>query len=168
MNKDEKLFLRDYYMKSRDKTREEDNDILIKIDNRTLASLKRLSYAIAKLNLHKEVTRDDCIEAIRLKNYSLKSAGLDPNTGEVDIARVMGTSDLTEKNNRNLILKVIKDWIEDTDNLDYEYIYKSKLKQLMTTEHNMGKSTFYNVFKQLKNNGDIIEDKDKIYLAEKH
>lgn len=168
MNKDEKLFLRDYYMKSRDKTREEDNDILIKIDNRTLASLKRLSYAIAKLNLHNEVTRDDCIEAIRLKNYSLKSAGLDPNTGEVDIARVMGTSDLTEKNNRNLILKVIKDWIEDTDNLDYEYIYKSKLKQLMTTEHNMGKSTFYNVFKQLKNNGDIIEDKDKIYLAEKH
>jgi replicative DNA helicase Mcm len=61
----------------------------IPITPRQLESIVRLSEARARMKLQKEVTPEDVDRAIHLMEYCLQSVGVDPETGKVDIDKMM-------------------------------------------------------------------------------
>jgi replicative DNA helicase Mcm len=61
----------------------------IPITPRQLESIVRLSEARARMNLRNEVTAEDVDRAIGLMEYCLRSVGVDPETGKIDIDKMM-------------------------------------------------------------------------------
>lgn len=143
------------------------DDEVIPLDARALNSLIRLSGAIAKLQLKKQIDVEECEEADKLLEYSLNQIGYDPETDKIDFSRVTGEPTNADKKNRKNIMTIISDWINNNGNLDDKYILKSKLLELFTEETGKSKDTFYNAYKQLKNAGDIIEKQKRVYIKEK-
>ncbi len=61
----------------------------IPITPRQLESIVRLSEARARMKLKNEVTADDVDKAINLMEYCLRTVGVDPETGKIDIDKMM-------------------------------------------------------------------------------
>jgi replicative DNA helicase Mcm len=61
----------------------------IPITPRQLESIVRLSEARARMKLQNEVTPEDVDRAIHLMEYCLESVGVDPETGKIDIDKMM-------------------------------------------------------------------------------
>jgi replicative DNA helicase Mcm len=61
----------------------------IPITPRQLESIVRLSEARARMKLQNEVTSEDVDSAIHLMEYCLESVGVDPETGKIDIDKMM-------------------------------------------------------------------------------
>lgn len=61
----------------------------IPITPRQLESIVRLSEARARMKLKDKVTSDDVDRAIGLMEYCLKSVGIDPETGKMDIDKML-------------------------------------------------------------------------------
>lgn len=165
LNKESRKYLNDYFVKI--KSIDNYDDEVIPLDARALNSLIRLSGAIAKLKLKKQIDVEDCEEAVKLLEYSLNQIGYDPETDKIDFSRVTGEPTNADKKNRKNIMTIISDWINNNSNLDDKYILKSKLLELFTEETGKSKDTFYNAYKQLKNAGDIIEKQKRVYIKEK-
>ena len=99
-----------------------------------------------------------------MQNYSLKTLGMEPLEGKIDIDNVRGNTSNKDKANRKKILKVITGYIDSDGNLDDEAIPKDVLLEECQKQFNMGKSTFYKTFKQLKDGKEIYEHHRKVYL----
>lgn len=61
----------------------------VPITPRQLESIIRLSEARARMRLSREVTVDDVEHAISLMEHCLKSVGIDPETGKLDIDKML-------------------------------------------------------------------------------
>jgi len=61
----------------------------IPVTPRQLESIVRLSEARARMKLKNDVTSDDVDHAINLMEYCLKSVGVDPETGKLDIDKML-------------------------------------------------------------------------------
>ncbi len=82
--------LKEYYVKMRSSGASEEKGVhAIPISARQLEALIRLSEATAKLYLSSTVTLQHARYAINLLHYSLEQVGLDPETGKIDIDRIM-------------------------------------------------------------------------------
>jgi replicative DNA helicase Mcm len=81
----EKIIL-DYYMKMRTVEAEE----MITVTPRQLEGLIRLATARARLLLKTQVEEDDAKRAIYLLQHMFESAGIDVNTGKVDLGVLQG------------------------------------------------------------------------------
>ena len=129
-------YMMDYYVKYR-----EDNtndDVTVFATARLGEALGRLSGAIAKLKLHKEVTEEDIDLAIQLVNYSLEN--LDQ----------LGVEKTTQQQQRETIIKLLK----ETSNLDGA-MDRSKLRELFIEETNNSEATFNRRITELINSKDI-------------
>ena len=157
LSKETQEYLINYYVEVKSISLEDG----IPLDPRVLNSLIRFSSAIAKLKLKDKIDVEDCKEAIKLFEYSLKQFGYDPETGKIDISRVTGEPTRADKRNRIKIMEIIKDWINTNNNL---YILKPKLLESFIEDTGKSKDTFYNAYNQLKNAGDIIEKQKKVYI----
>jgi replicative DNA helicase Mcm len=78
--------LRDYYMKMRNV----DSEGMITVTPRQLEGLVRLATARARLLLKNNVETDDAERAIYLVEQMLRTAGVDVNTGQVDLGVLHG------------------------------------------------------------------------------
>ena len=153
-NKELEQYLLDYYLESRG----------IGKDARSFEAVNRFAGAIAKLQLHDQINVEDYTEAIDMQNYSLKTLGMEPLDGKIDIDNVRGNTSNKDKANRKKILKVINGYINSDGNLDDEAIPKDVLLEECQKQFDMGKSTFYKTFKQLKDGKEIYEHHRKVYL----
>ena len=153
-NKELEQYLLDYYLESRG----------IGKDARSFEAVNRFAGAIAKLQLHDQINVEDYTEAIDMQNYSLKTLGMEPLDGKIDIDNVRGNTSNKDKANRKKILKVINGYINSDGNLDNEAIPKDVLLEECQKQFDMGKSTFYKTFKQLKDGKEIYEHHRKVYL----
>jgi len=79
----------EFYLKMRS-VEGEDKEKMITITPRQLEGLVRLSTARARILLKNQVEEDDANRAIYLFNEMLKNAGIDVNTGKIDIGVLQG------------------------------------------------------------------------------
>jgi replicative DNA helicase Mcm len=73
-----------------------------------LEALVRLSKANARMRLSKEVTIEDANRAIDLVKRSLHEAGIDPESGKVDIDILMTGKSRSQRQNMERIMEIIK------------------------------------------------------------
>ena len=133
-------------------------------DARSFLAVNRFAGAIAKLKQHDHIHIDDYNLAIDMQNYSLKTLGMDPLDGKIDIDNVRGNLNNKDKRNRDAIKKVMTQYINSDDNLDVDSIPKQTLIEECQRQFDMGKSTFYKAFKQLKNAKEIYETHKQVYF----
>ena len=131
-------------------------------DPRANESVNRFAGAIAKLRLHEVITEEDYEEAIKIKEFSYKTLGIDLEN--VDIDNVRGHTDNKDRERRKQILKVMEWYINTVENLEAEAIPKDILLEQCKQQHGMGKSKFYDAFAQLKNGDEIYEYNKKVYF----
>jgi DNA replication licensing factor MCM4 len=75
---------------------------------RQLDSMIRISEAIAKMRLAKEVSEDDVQEAVRLIKTAMKQSATDPRTGEIDMGIITTGVSATSSERVRVICEFIK------------------------------------------------------------
>lgn len=154
-NEELEQYLLDYYLESR----------AIGKDARSFEAVNRFAGAIAKLQLHDQINVEDYAEAIDMQNYSLKTLGMEPLDGKIDIDKVRGNTNNKDRENRKKILKVITEYINSNSNLDVDAMPKDVLlEECRKPPIDMGKSTVYKIIRQLKAGKEIYEYNKRIYL----
>jgi len=81
----------------------------IPITPRQLEALVRLAKANARMRLSKEVTIEDANRAIDLVKRSLHEAGIDPESGKVDVDILMTGKSKSQRQNIERVLDIIKE-----------------------------------------------------------
>ena len=89
LTKEAETEIMEFYLKMRS-IEDEDKEKMITITPRQLEGLIRLATARARLLLKNQVEKDDAERAIYLFNEMLENAGVDVNTGKVDIGTLQG------------------------------------------------------------------------------
>ena len=124
---------------------------------RFIRSIPKLAGAYAKLHLRANINKSDVQNAINLKEYSINLIGLDPITNTIDTDRVTGNLNQDDKRQREIIKHLIKDYVEDPNNLDSEGIPSRILLENYQSETNKSKNTFYRRLGELKTAGEVLE-----------
>ncbi len=120
-------YLRNFYLKTRKKT--EGKTDAIPITMRQFEALIRLSEASAKVQLQKEVRKEDAQRAIKLMKFSLMQLGMDPETGEIDIDRAEGATTSSERSRIRVILDLINRMSETKKELSLDDIRNEAVRQ---------------------------------------
>lgn len=129
----------------------------IPITPRHLESLIRLSVARARVLLKEEVTVEDAEAAIRLMDYSLRTAGLDVSSGKIDIDILMTGRSRSRWEKMRIILKEI-------ENLEAE-VGKASLSELRRrcVDKKIEPDEFYKLIEQMREQGVIMfPDEDTV------
>ena len=124
---------------------------------RFIRSIPKLAGGYAKLHLRGKITKEDVQNSIHLKEYSINLIGLDPITNTIDTDRVTGNLNQDDKRQREIIKHLIKDYLEDPNNLDSEGIPSKILLENYQHETNKSKNTFYRRLGELKQAGEVLE-----------
>ena len=124
---------------------------------RFIRSIPKLAGAYAKLHLRGTISKDDVQNAIKLKEYSINLIGLDPITNTLDTDRVTGNLNRDDKRQREIIKHLIKDYVQDPNNLDSEGIPAKILLENYQSETDKSQETYYRRLKELKQAGEVIE-----------
>ncbi len=98
-----------FYVKLRnDKTADPTKPRPIPISARQLESLIRLAEASARMRLSNSVTKKDALKAIELLRFSMQEVGVDPDTGEFDIDRLITGISSTQRNKIIILKNILK------------------------------------------------------------
>lgn len=89
LSDDAKEEIEKFYVSLRNSGPQKDAVKPIPITPRQVEAIIRLSEAAAKARLSDKVTREDAKRAIELQRYCLLQVGLDPETGSIDIDRIV-------------------------------------------------------------------------------
>jgi replicative DNA helicase Mcm len=96
-----------FYMSIRKQARESDKNTIM-ITLRQLESIIRVTEAHARLHLREEATEEDADIAIKLIQRSLQTAGMDPETGEVNLATWYQKTPTTFVEQRDAAIKIVQ------------------------------------------------------------
>lgn len=97
-----------FYVNMRETAQEAEN-IPIPLTTRQLWAVIRLSRASARVRLSDEVTIEDAERAINLVMVSLKEAGVDLETGRVDIDKIMVGVTSSQRDKIKVILDIVRE-----------------------------------------------------------
>lgn len=123
---------------------------------RFIRAIPKLAGAYAKLHLRTNITKEDVEKAIALKNYSVNLIGLDPFTGTIDNDRVTGNLNKEDKREREIIKKLIKEYLEDP-NIDEDGIPANILIHNYLSRIGKSKSTYKRRLNELIKIGEVIK-----------
>lgn len=137
----------------------EDKDV-ISFDTRRLQAIIRLSTAIAKLRLNDTVTLEDTKEAIDLIEYQLVNFGIVKETGEIDIDKAYGKSKGNVREQRDILLNIIK---KEATSLD-KTVETKEIIEIFTEKTGCSVSTTYDRLGELKKDGYIKKLTKRIKL----
>ncbi len=104
---DASKILEDFYVKMRKKGEKE--DAAISITARQLEAVIRLAEASARARLDSFVRIEDVERVIRIVEHCLKEIGIDPETGEIDIDKIMVGTTKTQRDRIKIIHEIIKE-----------------------------------------------------------
>lgn len=100
----------EFYVRIRNKDASSDEGMRpIPISPRQLEALIRLSEASAKVRLSKKVLKQDAQRAIALLSSCLREVGIDPETGELDIDRIVTGITSSQRNRIVQIREIIRE-----------------------------------------------------------
>jgi len=120
--------LRRFYLNTR--KRAEGGGGPIPITLRQFEALMRLAEASARIQLSKEVRKEDAQRAIRLMRFSLQQLGFDTETGQIDIDRAEGASVTSSERSRiRMVMDIINDLSEKTKEISIAEIQKLARKE---------------------------------------
>jgi replicative DNA helicase Mcm len=100
--------IKDFFVSMRNSD-SKDSKKAIAISARQLEALIRLSEASAKSELRDKVTKKDSKKAIELVHYSLSQIGMDPETGDIDIDRIITGISTTQRNSLVTVREIINE-----------------------------------------------------------
>jgi len=98
--------LREFYVNTRNSNPEEQG--AVPITARQLEAIIRLSEASAKIKLKDTVDKEDAEKAVRLQMACLKAVGVDPETGEIDVDIISGTTPKSDRDKMQRVSEEIK------------------------------------------------------------
>lgn len=151
--------IRNYYVKMRNHD-DTDRDGPIPITLRQIGAIVKVSKIFAKYNHSDKITRTEAKEGIKLMHYILSQIGLDPETGKIDIDRIIAGIKITEidEGTTRRVLETIKD-LEDVIG---ENIHLSQIIEWCKAR-NIPENETRKALKQLKNESVIIEPYENIF-----
>ncbi len=139
--------LKNFYIKTRKKA--EGASAPVPITLRQLEALMRIAQASAKIQLQKEVRREDAQRAIKLMKASLRQLGFDPETGMIDVDRSEGAVTSAERSRIRVILDIIEELSATKKELLVEDIIKAAKKE--------GVEEVEEILEKLKREGMLFE-----------
>lgn len=119
--------LKNFYVKTRKQA--EGAGAPVPITLRQLEALMRIAQASAKIQLQKEVRKEDAQRAIKLMKYSLWQLGFDPDTGMIDVDRSEGAVTSAERSRIRIILDIIDEMSATKKEILVEDIIKTAKKE---------------------------------------
>jgi replicative DNA helicase Mcm len=143
--------IRSYYMDMR----KVESEGMITVTPRQLEGLVRLATARARLLLKDKVDSADALRAIYLVEQMLKTAGVDVNTGKMDVGVLYGKPQ-SETSKSKLFMDVFKG-LSGTENNDVDE--KALIEELIKTGKFTDENDARNVFNKAKREGLIYERK---------
>ncbi len=143
----------DFYVSLRNKKSLASDEVrAIPISPRQLEALIRLSEGCARLRLSDKVTKKDAERAIKLLKFSLSKVGVDPETGEIDIDRIV--SGITAKQRSNIML--VKEVINELSNKYGEAIPTDEIIN-EAVNRGLTEEKAEEVINRMKREGEIFE-----------
>src|SRR6476619_5342995 len=146
--------IRDYYMKMRNV----DSDSMITVTPRQLEGLIRLSTARARLLLKEKVEKEDAERSIFLVQRMLETAGVDVNTGKVDLG-VLHVKPFSEISKLKLFMEIFSSLSGEDKNDVEENTFIIELAKTGKFSESDAKS----FIKKAMNDGQIYERKPGFY-----
>ncbi|MFQ6137060.1 MAG: LAGLIDADG family homing endonuclease [Candidatus Hydrothermarchaeales archaeon] len=145
-----------FYVDMRETTREAEN-IPIPLTARQLWAIIRLARASARVRLSNEVTVDDTNRAIHLVMASLKDAGVDLETGRVDIDKIMVGVTRSQRDKIKILLDIVRE-------LEKEFGTAGKAEILeRADEEGISKENAEELIEMLKKRAELYEPKHGYY-----
>ena len=142
--------IKDFYMKLRE-TASKNESYPIPITPRQLWSVIRLTLASARLRLSNVATEEDADRAINLMKSCLLEAGLDVESGVIDIDKIMVGIPKSQRDKISVILSIIKGLEETSGTAHIDEIIK-EAQRYQIDEENVKK-----IINKLKMEGLIYE-----------
>src|SRR5215210_472069 len=146
--------IRDYYMKMRNV----DSDSMITVTPRQLEGLVRLSTARARLLLKDKVEKEDAERSIFLVQRMLETAGVDVNTGKVDLGVLHGKP-FSEISRLKLFMEIFSSLSGEEKNDVEENVF---IGELVKTDKFSDSDAKLHI-KKAMNDGQIYERKPGFY-----
>jgi replicative DNA helicase Mcm len=143
--------IRNYYMDMR----KVESEGMITVTPRQLEGLVRLATARARVLLKDKVEADDASRAIYLVEQMLRTAGVDVNTGKMDVGVLYGKPQ-SETSKSKTFMDVFKG-LSGTDNNDVEE--KALIEELVKTTKFSDENEAQKYFEKAKREGQIYERK---------
>lgn len=148
--------IRNFYVSLRNSSSNSDDQKVkpIPISARQLEGLIRLTEASARLRLATKATKEDAERAIGLVTHCLNQVGIDPETGQLDMDRISGTSTASARN-KIVIVKEILNKLEEAGlkTIPIEEIFAQ------AAQKGLPEDKTEQVIDQLKKSGEIFEPK---------
>lgn len=127
-------------------------DSPVPISERQLQSILRLTEAAARMRLSQRAEKRDADTAIEVLSICLRETGRDPETGELDIDMVQGSSSKRRRDKASIVEDIIEEGTETyTEGLSKDYILEQ------AQERGVNKKDTRNIIKKLAERGDIYE-----------
>tara|TARA_Y100000034_G_C6906923_1_gene421174 strand:- start:2502 stop:4520 length:2019 start_codon:yes stop_codon:yes gene_type:complete len=154
LGKEAQKIIQDYYVKLRGSVAGEGDIKAIPISARQLQAIVRLAEASAKIRLAKTVSKKDAERAINLVNETLKQLGTDPETGQIDIDRIMTGVTATQRSRMSVIRQIL-------DSLESQFGKAVPLNEIYSEAGAQGieKQKAEEVIRNLIKAGDLFEPK---------
>ncbi len=108
LTEDARNRIEQFYVEMREVAREAE-DVPIPMTARQLWAIIRIARAASRVRLSGETTVEDVERAIRLVKFSLNQAGVDMDTGKVDIDKIMVGVTKSQRDRLTHVLDIIKD-----------------------------------------------------------
>ena len=148
--------IEDFYVKIREKAMQVE-DSPIPLTARQLHAIVRLARASARARLSNEVTKEDAERAIRLVKTSLMQAGIDLDTGKIDIDKIMVgiTKSQREK------IKIVREIIEELESVYGEAEESEILRE--AERRGLDYPQVVEILQIMERNGEIFKTKPYCY-----
>lgn len=126
----------------------------IPISPRQLEALVRLSEASARVRLRDKITKEDAQRAIALLSSCLREVGIDPETGELDIDRIVTGITTTQRSRIVQVREIIKD-------IEARTGPNIPIDDIITESESRGieRSKVEEIIDRMKRDGEIFEPK---------
>ena len=145
--------LKNFYVDTRNSSSNTEENSAVPITARQLEAIIRLAEACAKIKLKEVVEREDAKKAVRLQMASLKDAGVDPETGEIEADIVSGGRPKSERDKMSTLVDEIK-LIEEEYNGQAPL---TVLKSNMEEKHGVSEDKVENLIRNMTQRGILYE-----------
>ncbi len=152
LSEEARKVIEDFYVEMRELAQRSE-DVPIPLTARQLWAIVRLAKARARVRLSDVVTAEDAQKAIDLVKTSLAQAGIDLETGKIDIDKIYTGITKSQRDKIREILNIIKELEEE-----YGTAKKSEILE-MAEQRGINKANALEIIEKLKSQGDIFEPK---------
>ena len=126
---------------------------------RQLISLIRITLARARARLSRVATKEDAERAVHLMSYYLKSIGIDPETGRIDVDIIFTGATKSQRERARIVEKIIRDLEKTYGEARFEEIVNEAERYGLKVED------VERAIELLKRDSRIFEPKEGVYRA---